>query len=74
MHCAEEINGIARGLLIPFKRRNILSPKRMWKKLEQLRLYHEPLYQREQGRGVGNVVEGTGYGVPVLCSGLNSWA
>lgn len=74
IHCAEEINGIARGLLIPFKRRNILSPKRMWKKLEQLHLYHEPLYQREQGRGVGKAAEGTGYGLPFLCSRLNSCA
>lgn len=72
IRCTEEINGIARGLLIPFKRRNILSPKRMRKKLEQLHLYREPLHQREQGRGVGNVVEGTGQRVPILCSRLNS--
>ena len=46
----------------------------MWKKLEQLHLYREPLHQREQGRGVGNAVEGTGCRVPILCSRLNSWA
>jgi len=74
IRCADEINGIARGLLIPFKTRNILSPTRMWKKLEQLHLYREPLYQREQGRGMGNTVEGTGHRVPILCSRLNSWA
>lgn len=74
IHCAEEINEIARGLLMPFKRRNTLSPKRMWKKLEQLHLYHEPLYRREWGKGIGNAVEVTGCGVPILCSTLNSWA